>query len=126
MYVPALDQIRIPGVGNFNSTSDYYATLFHELAHSTGHTSRLDREGVSEAKHSNKIRYSKEELIAEMGFSFLCTFTGIEKTNLTNNSATYLQSWLQVFKQDKTMVVKAASQAQNAVDFIINVKFNEL
>ncbi len=124
MYIPALDQIRIPGVVDFHSTSEYYATLFHELVHSTGHMSRLNREGISEAKRSDKIRYSKEELIAEMGASFLCAFTGIENPDLTNNSAAYLQSWLQVFKQDKTMVVKAASQAQKAVDYILKVKFN--
>ncbi|MDO9580435.1 MAG: zincin-like metallopeptidase domain-containing protein [Bacteroidales bacterium] len=120
MYILALDQIRIPGVGDFHSTSEYYATLFHELVHSTGHTSRLNREGISEVKRSDEIRYSQEELIAEMGASFLCAFTGIENPDLTNNSAAYLQSWLQVFKQDKTMVVKAASQAQKAVDFIFN------
>ena len=125
MYIPALDQIRIPGVGDFHSTSDYYATLFHELVHSTGHISRLNREGISEAKRSDEIRYSKEELIAEMGASFLCAFTGIENPDLTNNSAAYLQSWLQVFKQDKTMVVKAASQAQKVVDFILSVRSNE-
>ena len=83
--------------------------------------SRLNREGISEAKRSDKIRYSKEELIAEMGASFLCAFTGIENRDLTNNSAAYLQSWLRVFKQDKTMVVKAASQAQKAVDFILSI-----
>jgi len=86
MYIPALDQIRIPGAGDFHSDSDYYATLFHELVHSTGHSSRLNREGISKAKHSNKIRYSKEELIAEMGASFLCAFTGIENLDLTNTS----------------------------------------
>jgi antirestriction protein ArdC len=63
-YIPTLDQIRIPGVGDFHSASNYYATLFHELVHSTGHASRLNREGISEAKRSDKIRYSKEELIA--------------------------------------------------------------
>ena len=125
LYIPALDQIRIPGMSDFHSTSEYYATLFHELVHSTGHTSRLNREGISEAKQSDEIRYSKEELIAEMGASFLCAFTGIENPDLINNSAAYLQSWLQVFKQDKTMLVKAASQAQKAVDFIIGIRFNE-
>ena len=125
LYIPALDQIRIPGVGDFHSISDYYATLFHELIHSTGHSSRLNREGISEVKRSDKIRYSKEELIAEMGASFLCAFSGIENPNLTNNSAAYLQSWLQVFKQYKTVVVKAASQAQKAVDFLLGVQCNE-
>ena len=119
MYIPALDQIRIPGASDFNSTSEYYATLFHELVHSTGLTSRLNREGIAEAKRSDEIRYSKEELIAEMGASFLCAIAGIENPDITNNSVAYLQSWLQIFKQDKTMVVKAASQAQKAVDFIL-------
>jgi antirestriction protein ArdC len=126
MYIPALDQIRIPVVGDFHSASDYYATLFHELVHSTGHTSRLNREGISEAKRSDKIRYSKEELIAEMGASFLCAFSGIENPDLTNNSAAYIQSWLHILKQDKIMVVKAASQAQRAVDFILGIQFNDL
>ena len=125
MYIPAFDQIRIPEASDFHSASDFYATLFHELVHSTGHASRLNREGISEAKRSDKIRYSKEELIAEMGASFLCAFTGIENPELTNNSAAYIQSWLQIFTQDKTMVVKAASQAQKAVDFILDVHFHE-
>ncbi len=85
----------------------------------------MNRDGISDAKRSDKIRYSKEELIAEMGASFLCAFTGIENPDLTSNSAAYLQSWLQVFKQDKTMVVKAASQAQRAVDFILDIQFSE-
>ena len=53
-------------------------------------------------------------------------FYGIENPDLTNNSAAYLQGWLQVFKQDMTMVVKAASQAQNAVDFILDIQFKEI
>ncbi|HEY60496.1 MAG TPA: DUF1738 domain-containing protein [Anaerolineae bacterium] len=55
MYIPALDQIRIPKMSDFLSTLDYYATLFHELVHSTGHVTRLNREGISESKHSDKI-----------------------------------------------------------------------
>ena len=123
MYIPTFDQIRIPGMQDFVSISDYYATLFHELVHSTGHTTRLNREGITEAKSSDLIRYSKEELIAEMGASFLCAFASIENPDLTNNSVAYIQSWLQVFKQDKTMVVKAASQAQEAVDFILGMTY---
>ena len=64
-------------------------------------------EGIIEAKRSDKIRYSKEELIAEMGASFLCAFTGIENPDLTNNSAAYLQSWLQVFKWDSNQPKKS-------------------
>jgi antirestriction protein ArdC len=84
----------------------------------------VNHEGISEDKRSEKKCYSKEELIAEMGASFLCSFTEIESLDLTSNSAAYLQSWLQVFKQDKKMVVKAASLAQKAVNFIIGSYFN--
>ena len=122
MYIPKLDQIRIPAMVDFISTSDYYAILFHELVHSTGHITRLNREGIVAAQRSDLIRYSKEELIAEMGASFLCALTGIENVQLTENSAAYVQNWLEVFKQDKTMVIKAASQAQVAVDFISGMK----
>ena len=121
VYIPKLDQIRIPSMLDFISTSDYYATLFHELVHSTGHVSRLNRNGITEVKNSDLIHYSKEELIAEMGAYFLCAYTGIENSDLLNNSVAYIQSWLEVFKQDKTMVVKSASQAQETVDFILNV-----
>ena len=57
-----------------------------------------------------------------MGASFLCALTGIENKQLTENAAAYIQNWLVVFKQDKTMVIKAASQAQVAVDFISGMK----
>ena len=118
MYIPKRDQIRIPDMHDFESTSDYYATLFHELVHSTGHAKHLNREGFAAAQRTDVIRYSKEELIAEMGASFLCALTGIENSEITNNAASYIQSWLEIFKQDKKMVVKAASKAQKAVDYI--------
>ena len=124
MYTPSLDQIRIPNIQDFISSSEYYATLFHELIHSTGHSSRLNREGITKVNRSDKIKYSKEELIAEMGASFLCALTGIENSDLTENAVAYIQNWLQVFKQEKTMVVKAASRAQEAVDFILNFQLH--
>jgi len=123
MYIPKRDQIRIPVMQDFTSTPDYYATLFHELVHSTGHVDRLNREGVADANRSDNIKYSKEELIAEMGASFLCALTGIENRQLTENAAAYIQSWLDVFNQDKKMVVEAASQAQKANDFLLGSKF---
>lgn len=118
VYIPARDQVRIPTIQDFKSLAEYYATLFHELIHSTGHESRLNREGIAKANRSDEIRYAQEELVAEMGAAFLCALTGIETHDLTTNSTAYLQSWLEIFKQDKTMIVKAASQAQKAVDFI--------
>jgi antirestriction protein ArdC len=123
VYVPARDQVRIPALKDFTSPAEYYATLFHELIHSTGHESRLNREGIAKANRSDEIRYAQEELVAEMGAAFLCALTGIETHDLTTNSTAYLQSWLEVFKQDKTMIVKAASHAQNAVDLLCDVTY---
>lgn len=118
-YYPQLDRIRIPQLENFTSPASYYTTLFHELVHSTGYHSRLNREGIANAKRSDKIQYAQEELVAEMGASFLTAFTGISTPDLTTNTTAYLQSWLKALSDDKQMVVKAASQAQKAVDFII-------
>jgi antirestriction protein ArdC len=119
VYIPSRDQVRIPSIKDFTSQAGYYATLFHELIHSTGHESRLNREGIAKANRSDEILYAQEELVAEMGAAFLCALTGIETPELTTNATAYLQSWLEVFKQDKTMIVKAASRAQRSVDYIV-------
>ena len=118
-YYPQLDRIRIPQLENFTSPSSYYTTLFHELVHSSGHNTRLNREGIANAKRSDKIQYAQEELVAEMGASFLRAFTGIETPELTTNTTAYIQSWLKALSDDKKMIVKAASQAQQAVDYIL-------
>lgn len=119
LYLPTRDQVRIPDIAHFETPAGYYATLFHELIHSTGHQIRLDREGITQVGSTGEIGYAREELVAEMGAAFLCALTEIQTPELTGNSAAYLQSWLEVFKQDKTMIVKAASQAQRAVDYIL-------
>jgi len=118
-YLPGKDQVHIPHISHFETQAGYYATLFHELIHSTGHQDRLNREGIAKANSSDMIRYAREELVAEMGAAFLCARTNTQSPELTNNSAAYLQGWLEVFRQDKTMIVKAASQAQKAVDYIL-------
>jgi len=91
--------------------------LFHELAHSTGHTSRLNRSGIAELNPFGSKEYGKEELAAEIGASFLCGITGIENATI-DNPAAYVQSWLRALKNDVKMVVLAAGQAQEAVDYI--------
>ena len=63
--------------------------------------------------------YAKEELIAEMGSAFLCGYTGIEDRTI-DSSAAYLQGWLKQLKEDQTLIVHAAAQAQKAADFILN------
>ncbi len=66
-------------------------TKIHELVHSTGHASRLHREGIAEANRSDTIKYSKEELIAEMGASFLCALTGIDNNEKDADELGYIQ-----------------------------------
>ncbi|MFZ3330500.1 MAG: zincin-like metallopeptidase domain-containing protein, partial [Candidatus Acidiferrales bacterium] len=92
-------------------------TLFHELTHSTGHTSRVGREGIEVLNSFGSESYSKEELIAEMGAAYLCGFSGISPATV-ENSAAYLRSWISVLKGDSKLIVTAASQAQRASDYI--------
>ena len=123
-YSPRTDSVNLPAVNLFNSPEDYYATTFHELTHSTGHSSRLGREGIEERAEFGSTRYSKEELIAEMGSAFLCAEAGIS-ARVIDNQAAYISGWLTKLRNDKRMVVFAAAQAQKASDFILNRKAGE-
>lgn len=121
-YSPAGDFVGMPSVHQFPKDEEYFSTLFHELTHSTGHESRLNRKGVagSEGNWSSfgSEPYSKEELVAEMGAVFLCGEAGIVDRTL-DNSAAYISSWLQRLKNDSKLVVQAAAQGQRAADFIL-------
>jgi len=118
-YKPACDFVNMPPRKTFHQEEGYYCTLFHEIGHATGHSSRLGRKGVTECAAFASHEYSKEELVAEMAAAFLCAETGIEQATI-DNSAAYIQSWLEELKNDKSMVILAAGQAQRAVDFILN------
>ncbi|MBS1918269.1 MAG: DUF1738 domain-containing protein [Bacteroidetes bacterium] len=123
-YEPTKDYIQIPVVEQFVSDEYYYETLFHELAHSTGHSSRLNRKELVESDGFGKELYSKEELTAELTAAFLCAISGIEQQTISN-SAAYIQSWLAVLKNDKRLILKAATQAQAASDYILNTSKEE-
>ena len=97
------------------SAEAYYATFFHELTHSTGHTSRVGRDGIMERHAFGDEDYSREELVAELGAAMLCGVTGISPAVL-NNSAAYLANWIRVLKGDSKLLVSAASAAQKAAD----------
>jgi antirestriction protein ArdC len=120
-YRPANDTVGIPSRQAFGSAEEYYSTLFHELTHSTGHASRIGREGIEKLNTFGSESYSKEELIAEMGAAMLSGMAGIERRTLAN-SASYLKAWIDVLKSDSRMVVFAASQAQKAADYIQGVR----
>lgn len=116
-YRPSTDSIGMPSRHTFESAETYYSTLFHEMTHSTGHSSRIGREGIEHLNTFGSESYSKEELIAEMGAAMLCGITGISPATI-ENSAAYLRSWIQRLKGDSKLLVSAASQAQKAADYI--------
>lgn len=117
-YSPTRDHVFMPERDTFESPAAFYGTWFHETVHSTGHQSRLARKDLLEFHRFGDPSYSREELVAEMGASFLAGMTGIAAETLPQ-SAAYLSSWIQVLKGDKTLLVKAAAQAQKAAELIL-------
>jgi antirestriction protein ArdC len=125
-YSPGFDFVNMPKKELFKSDEEYYSTLYHELGHSTGHHSRLARKSITEANFFGSHEYSKEELVAEMSAAFLCAEAGISPTTI-DNSAAYISGWLRALKSkdNRAMVIQAASQAQKAADYILNHHLEE-
>jgi antirestriction protein ArdC len=119
-YNKRLDLVQMPDIERFDSSEEFYSTLFHELCHSTGHPKRLNRSTLTNFERYADNNYTREELVAEMGAAFLCGITGIEARTL-NNSAAYVHNWLKALKDDSRIVLVAASQAQKATDLIRGV-----
>ncbi len=106
------DSIHMPEKTSFKDQLGYYKTLLHELVHWTGAENRLDRNFASKGT----AQYAHEELIAELGSSFLCAHVGLK---YTAQHAAYIESWLKVLREDKAAIFKAASQARIATEFLI-------
>lgn len=117
-YRPSEDFVNMPKTELFDEPAEYYCTLFHELAHSTGHESRLNRETLVDMVAFGDTNYSKEELVAEMTAAFLCGVSGVENKTI-DNSAAYIDGWRKKLSDDKKMVVCAAAAAQKAADYIL-------
>lgn len=126
-YSPLHDRVNMPTLPAFDCPEAYYWTLFHELVHSTGHRDRLNRDELVHSDRFGGEKYAKEELTAEMGACFLALSSGIDITDnrLLTNAVSYLQSWLGALKNDKTLIVRAAGQAQKAVNFITGHSITE-
>lgn len=116
-YRPKSDLVNMPRRETFKSVEDWYSTFFHELVHSTGHSSRLSRPGILDNHSFGDAEYSQEELVAEMGASFLCALAGLDTSRVWDNSVGYVQGWLRALKQDKKLLLAAAGKAQRAVSF---------
>ena len=105
-----------------NATVHYYSTLFHELAHSSGHEKRTNRIKTNLNKFgSHTTEYAFEELVAEIGSILLGHEFNIEKT-VRDNHAKYLNSWIKALKKDYTLIATAFAQAQKAVDYFVSTK----
>jgi len=117
-YIPTLDEVQIPHPENFFKDEEFYATLYHELIHSTGHHKRLSRHEKFSNLNFGSKDYSQEELVAEMGAAYLCGISGIDNATI-DNSVAYIQGWLKKLKSDKKFIISAASLAKKAVDYIL-------
>ena len=119
-YNPNADKIGMPPKTAFFKTDDatqeqnFYGTLFHELTHWTGHTSRNDRL----IKRASRTDYAFEELVAELGACFQSVHFGIEPAEVNADHTKYLNGWLQALKNDKQLIFKASAQAQKAIQYI--------
>lgn len=123
-YQVEADQITMPYMKQFYSSSEYYHTLFHELIHSTGHIKRLDRKEIMVPNAFASDSYSLEELTAEIGACYLSSYTGIEMQGLVNE-VSYIQHWLKRLKDDKRFIFQASTHAQRATDYILNIRHED-
>ncbi len=119
-YKPITDSICLPNRDQFNSSEELYSTVFHEMVHSTGHKTRLSRPDLMDLNGFRSHAYSREELTAEIGSSFLnhhCGFGDHEQ----ENSESYVNGWVKKLKDHKKMIIEASGKAQKAVDYILGV-----
>ena len=116
-YAPAVDTVRVPGMGRYRSTEGYYNTVFHELVHATGHPKRLDRFGL-DANAGDLHAYGREELTAAMGSAMLAAHAGTLAA-VIERDASYIRHWRDTISADKPMIVRSATLAQRAVDLIL-------
>jgi antirestriction protein ArdC len=113
------DVVYIPHPETFDIMAGYYSTLFHELAHSTGHENRLSRD--MKTWSTDRDAYSEEELIAEMGSAMLCATCDVNLSVTIENA----DHWRRKVSEDKRLVVRASSKAQKAVDWIVGRRDND-
>jgi antirestriction protein ArdC len=116
-YSSITDRITLPPRELFVSAEEFYATALHETVHSTGSQKRLARESILEAAPFGSQTYSAEELVAEMGAAYLCAEAGISNVVLENQAA-YVAGWLKKLRDDRKLLIHAATQAQRAADYV--------
>jgi antirestriction protein ArdC len=114
-YRPSTDEIVLPMLDQFHTSTGLTGTALHEITHSTGHESRLKR--ITDTSVFGSDPYAKEELVAEIGSALIATMLGMDVD--WNRSASYLKSWLSVLKSDQKLLISAAQAAQKAADLVV-------
>lgn len=124
-YQPSSDKITMPPKKAFPDQAAYYGTALHELAHWTGHQSRLNRDGITGGHAFGSEGYAREELRAEMASVFLQAELGVPHD--INRHASYVDSWITGLKKDKNELFRAAKDAGQAADYVLDLsKHKEL
>lgn len=118
-YSKSIDYISMPQKEFFTNEEEFYSTLFHELAHSTGHEKRLNRSTLTEFAAFGDENYSQEELVAEFCSSFLCHKAEISNVTLDNSTA-YIKGWSSFLKKNPKALIQASTQAKRASEYILN------
>ena len=115
-YSPRQDSIHLPEINRFHTMQDYYATALHEIAHSTGHESRLNRKMIGVFGTSE---YAKEELRAELASVFMQLDYDISVVGKHfENHAAYLQSWLKSVRDDQKEFFAALTDAEKISQYV--------
>lgn len=117
-YRPGADLVGMPERAAFDGPAEYWASRFHEYVHATGHARRLNRPGIAEAASFGSDRYSREELVAEIGAGFMLARCGLLEATFENNAG-YIGGWLERIKGDASLVVKAAAEAEKAAAWLL-------
>ncbi len=120
-YHSFFDIVNMPSMARFVDTETYYTSLFHQLVHSTGHKTRLNRRELDGMLPDKIGECSLEELTAEIGACYLCSYAGIDGWEFRNR-ITYIENWITKLNKDKRLFVYASTQAQHAVDYILNLQ----
>ncbi|HLH01355.1 MAG TPA: zincin-like metallopeptidase domain-containing protein [Bryobacteraceae bacterium] len=119
-YNRSSDSIHLPSKEAFKDAAGYYGTTLHELAHWTGHPSRLNRATLNESYRFGDPNYAKEELRAELTSVFLAAERGIPHD--PEQHAAYVGSWIKTLREDKNEIFRAAHDASLASDFLLSLE----
>src|ERR1700755_3570291 len=119
-YRPASDSVHLPPKSAFKEALGYYGTALHELAHWTGHPSRLNRSTLNESYRFGDLNYAKEELRAELASVFIAAEVGVPHDPA--HHAAYVGSWIKALKEDKNEIFRAAHDASAATDYVLSLE----